>query len=142
MQNPYTIIDSIRKITPLLWQSFSVAKKQSIMRHLFKYWNKYRHRSPENQYNKIMEMIRNNIIEITTAKPPENAIYCTGFNLQNLTKLEQNLISNHIIKQDDLQMGIVSIHKNFHIIGGKNFGTLFETMAIPELRLQSKALKI
>lgn len=130
------VIDSIRPITQDLWQNFSVRRKKSIMRHLFKHWNRFRHRSPSEQYAKINAMIDSGRIHITTKKPPIDAIYCTGFDLSFIGKLENALLQNFIVKQDEIKMGFVSLSENFTIIGAKNFGTLFEITAIPDIRKQ------
>lgn len=40
------VVNALRPCTQELWKSFSLTEKKRFMRHLFSFWNKYRHRMP------------------------------------------------------------------------------------------------
>jgi len=135
-QNWRQLFDSIRPFSKQIWQSFSLSQKKSITRHMLRYWNVHRHRLSQEIHEKITALINSDMLKISKDRPPIGSIDCTGFNLHNITELENNLIKNDIVARDDLGMGIVSLKDNLTILGAKNFGTLFETTAIPEIRSQ------
>lgn len=133
-----SVLDSIRPVSQQIWQSISLAKKKSIISHGFRFWSIHRHRAAQKIHDIITSLIKDGIIVIDKNSPPLDAIDCTGFSLTNVTELEKSLIKSGIIGNDDLCMGIFPLCKNFYIIGAKNFGTLFETIAIPEIRFQAR----
>jgi hypothetical protein len=103
------------------------------------YWNTHRHRVPNETYLKITSLIEQEKITISRQKAPQTALDCTGFDFNSTTSLDESLVKNRIATFDELKMGLISLHKNFIIIGGKNFGNLFETTAIPEIKSQASS---
>ncbi len=132
------VFDSIRSITPQLWQNFDAAKKARFMRHCFRLWNTHRHRCPQEQYDKINDLIAKGKVILTKEKiATPKYIECLGFNFSLQNKLLEALLQNKIIAKDELNLGVKSNFSNFAIIGANNFGSLFETTAISELKNQA-----
>lgn len=130
--------DSIRQNTPQLWQALSPKYKQVFLKHFFSLWNRHRHRLPPHQFETIISLQNRGTIEII--KGNKNTfnidINCTGFYFGEY-KLFSSLIKRNIVESDDINMGIKSVDTKCQIIGCPSFGTLFETMAIPEIKVQS-----
>ena len=134
-----SVFDSIRPITSQIWQQFSVQEKQSFVRHCLRYWNIHRHRCPKQQYEFIQDLINSKKVILTKEHCKQNFIDCTGFCLSiSNNRFYSSLISSNITKPDDISAGIYSLNENFFIIGAANFGTLFETTAVPELKSQTQ----
>jgi uncharacterized NAD(P)/FAD-binding protein YdhS len=132
------VFNSIRPITQELWKNFNVKKKEQFTRHCLRFWNVHRHRCPPIQYQKIEKLIHDKKLFFTTTKPPtKKIINCTGFDFSFSNILIKNLIKFGIVKYDDLNAGIISVKPNFYIVGAANFGSIFETTAIPEITTQS-----
>lgn len=129
--------DAFRPLTVRFWQGLDAAKKRRFLNHCFRLWNVHRHRCPPEQFQKIQNLISSKKLILTKEKISySQAIDCTGFNFSASGDLIKSLIENEIAKTDELSLGVVSCDKNFIIIGANNFGELFETTAIPELRTQ------
>ena len=132
------IFNSVRPITQELWKNFNVKKKEQFIRHCLRFWNVHRHRCPPIQYQRIEKLIHDKKLFFTTKKPDtKKLINCTGFNFSFSNELIKNLTESGIVKYDDLKAGILPIKPNFYIIGAANFGSIFETTAIPEITTQS-----
>ncbi len=133
--------DAFRPLTSQFWQKLDAAKKQRFLRHCFRLWNTHRHRCPSEQYRKIENLIATKKIILTKEKiVTQKFIDCRGFNFLTKSALLKNLVDNDIAKLDEIGLGVVSLSDNFKIIGANNFGSLFETTAIPELRQQGAAI--
>ncbi len=130
--------DSIRPITVQLWQNLSAQKKKQFMRHCFRLYNTHRHRCPPQQYKIIADLIAKNQVILTKEKikSPKH-IECLGFNFSLTNPLIDELLRNKIITKNELNLGVKSSFENFIIIGANNFGEMFETTAINELKGQS-----
>lgn len=131
------VFNSIRPITQNLWQNLNLEKKQRFMRHCFRVWNVHRHRCPPIQYQKIKKLIDEKKLFFTKEKIKTNkVINCTGFDFNFQNQLLKNLATENLLKYDDLKMGVIALDKNLHLMGALNFGTLFETTAMPEITSQ------
>jgi len=133
--------DAIRPLTQDFWSKLNTEKKKRFTRHCIRLWNIHRHRCPESEFAAITKMIDlGKLVLVKKRSDAENVIDCTGFDYGFRSKLINNLIENGIVKFDDLELGIVSQYDNFYVIGGLNFGSIFEITAAPDIALQ--ALKI
>jgi uncharacterized NAD(P)/FAD-binding protein YdhS len=133
-------VDSIRPYTQAIWSSQSIANKKRFLRHMATIWGVHRHRLSESHFIKLQSLQNAGVLEVTKDKIPPNVkfIDCTGIDFGYLTELDKAFIRSNIAKPDGLHLGLVSLHSNFHIIGSKNFGSLLETTAIPEIKTQAK----
>ncbi len=143
-KNWQNIFTSIRPITQEFWQALSVEKKKRFMRHCFRMWNVHRHRMPPEQWKLITNLIETGKVEFVKRRIDQNSpeapkqyfVNCTGFGFGSLAPLFEDMKQNNLIKSDDINAGFVSLNKNIHLIGSLNFGTLFETTAMPEISKQ------
>ncbi len=104
-----SVFDSIRPITPQIWQKFSVKEKQSFVRHCLRYWNIHRHRCPKQQYEFIQDLINSKKVILTKEHCKQNFIDCTGFSLSvSNNRFYSALISSNIIKPDDISAGALT----------------------------------
>lgn len=176
------LIDALRPKTQQLWQQFTDEEKQLFMRRLRHIWGVARHRIPFVSYDFVLKEQINERLEIVAGKPISIAmknegfevviynrkkhkeetlevgyiINCTGpetaITKTNHTLLNQ-LLSNGLISQDKLQLGISvnprtfqtinasgNLEKDLFAIGGILKGTLWESTAINELRIQCENL--
>jgi uncharacterized NAD(P)/FAD-binding protein YdhS len=133
------VFDVLRPMTQAFWKALDIKKKRQFMRHCFRRWNVHRHRLPPQQAARIEKLIQNGQLNFSTSKIPSTHrfINCSGFELESMPTLVQCLLSEKLVQPDELGMGIVSNDENLQIIGGLNFGTLFEIMAIPDIREQA-----
>ena len=94
------------------------------------------------------EILYRNVQNISKNIETELIINCTGPE-SDYTKLKstliQQLIKNSIIEPDDIHYGLKSskdgyLSQNLYTIGPPLKGTLWESMAVPEIRLQAQEL--
>lgn len=131
--------DVFRPLTQRFWSALSLEKKQRFMRHCFRTWNTHRHRCPQNQFAIISKMIAEEKIILTTEKFDEKtAISCAGFSCDFSSDLVKNLLDEKIVKPDKMAAGLVSQRRNFYLMGGLNFGSLFEITSIPDIAPQAR----
>ena len=172
-----SIIDSLRPITPAIWEQLPLKEKQKILRFLFTSWNRHRHRIPPECLDKIEQLQAQGKLILTAGKVQnieqardqtllikyrvqdtihtlyaDYLINCSGAEMnlkKNDSLLIQNLLKNKFILPDPLnlgiqanQMGEVKGAANRHLfaVGQILFGERFETIAVPELRMQCSQL--
>jgi uncharacterized NAD(P)/FAD-binding protein YdhS len=174
------VLDVIRKNIHALWQRLPDSDKRQFLRHLRSLWNSVRHRIPVTVNAKLLEVIKQNRVEIitgkiTSIKAGENfatvkiktkngenkilraakVINCTGPQL-DYSKIDlplvKNLIQRKLIVPHKLQMGIEATpdgiiiqadgsHSQFlYTLGSSLVGVLWESIAVPELRIQAKTI--
>lgn len=136
------VFDAMRPLTSQFWQGLAPQKKQRFLRHCLRLWNIHRHRAPSKQYQKIQDLIARGKVILTKEKIAGDFIDCRGFDFARKSPLIANLIENKIAVLDEVNLGISSLDEKFIIIGANNFGNLFETTAIPELRKQGFEIAI
>jgi uncharacterized NAD(P)/FAD-binding protein YdhS len=131
--------DAFRPLTQNFWMALDTTKKKRFMRHCFRLWNIHRHRCPESQYLVIEKMIKSGqIIFSKTAPKADHIINCSGFDYAGKSGLINSLIDNNIAVEDELNLGIKSKYDNFYIMGGLNFGSLFEITAVPDIAPEAR----
>jgi len=136
------VFDAMRATSSQFWQGLSVDKKRRFLRHCLRLWNVHRHRAPSKQYQKIQDLIASGKVILTKEKIVGDFIDCRGFDFARKSPLIANLIENKIAVFDEVNLGISALDKKFIIIGANNFGNLFETTAVPELRKQGFEVEI
>ncbi len=129
--------DSFRPLSQSFWQALDSKKKKCFLRHCFRLWNIHRHRCPQVQYEAIQQMVTANKLIFTKGRAGESAIDCTGFDYGYKSELLKSLLKNHIVENDAIAAGIVSLKDNFFIMGGLNFGSTFEITAVPDIAPQA-----
>lgn len=134
--------DAMRPQSAQFWQKLSLEKKQRFLRHCLRLWSVHRHRAPSKQYQKIQDLIAGGKIILSKEKVVGDYIDCRGFDFSRKSALIKNLIENKIARFDELNLGISPLVEKFIIIGANNFGSLFETVAMPELRKQAFEVEI
>jgi len=127
------IIDALRPITNPIWQAWPMRERQRFMRHLISIWNIHRHRmAPQigktiaaleqsgqlvRQRARIKRILPGPVIETDQRKIKADAVInCLGYR-----PLERPMAASHRL-------------------GPACFGELFETTAIPEIRVQAAEL--
>jgi uncharacterized NAD(P)/FAD-binding protein YdhS len=178
-----SVIDSLRSLTPTIWQSLSRKEQSRFLRHLRPYWDTHRHRiAPEIgeilQYqlgNGRVQMHAGRItgfeeastgVQITygdhkTQKTQrlqvDHVINCTGPQT-DCRKIDSPLLSNllrqGLVRPDPLLLGLDCSHEGALIdtegvpsgslfaVGPSPKGSLWESVAVPELRAQANDLAI
>jgi uncharacterized NAD(P)/FAD-binding protein YdhS len=58
------VVDSLRPVTPRLWQSLSVSDRKRFLRHLRSYWEVSRHRMPPQSTAALRELMRSGQLSI------------------------------------------------------------------------------
>lgn len=176
------VIDTIRPYVPEIWRNFSETEKKQFMSRLRHLWGVARHRIPFSNYDIILrEQINGGLkiyagsildAQITDASislkfldkktRSENhleiggIVVCTGPEtkiVKSENELLKQLLSDGIITQDTLQLGIRTNTLNFKTVNSKNEenqhlfaiggllkGEIWESTAVPELRIQIERL--
>lgn len=180
--SPEPIIDALRPNTQKIWQQFSSEEKAKFMARVRHLWGVARHRIPFVSYDTIMKEQVNQQLNILAGKitsVQENKdgievkiwdkrtkreisvmvgaiVNCTGPET-NITRtanpLLNQMLTDGIISQDELSLGLRANCKNFrtiqkngtenqniYAIGSLLKGELWETTAVSDLRVQAKEL--
>jgi len=58
-QSAYAIVDSFRPYTQQIWQGFSLNEKRQFIKYLKIFWEKARHRLPNQQHNLVAALLKN-----------------------------------------------------------------------------------
>jgi uncharacterized NAD(P)/FAD-binding protein YdhS len=130
------VIDSIRKITPALWQNLDEKNKKQFLR-LLPYWNIFRHRAPISSIELIEEIIESGQLKIVKKGQKtldyDLLVNCLGFEFRaEKYPLFSQMISKDLLKKDLFLMN--SNHPRIHLLGGLNIARDFECTAAPDLR--------
>lgn len=154
------VIDARRPQTNTLWQGWPLPLRARLLRHGFGPWNRHRHRmAPEVavrlaadpdlsvvpgririDHGRLWRLHRGTATELA----PALALDCRGPPLAAL--LDQQpwlsaLLETGELKPHPLGSGLATpVRPDLALIGAANFGALFETTAVPELRAQAQAL--
>lgn len=162
------VIDDLRPITNAIWQGFSTAQQETFLRRYFSWWNPLRHRMPQSSATLLESMRQSGKLRVVLghvesceilkdgelrvvlkdAAPVEaEALISTmGFtyrvaDAQNT--LVATLADSKLLRPTafgtGLQSGVAGeVATGIYSIGPLRFGALLETLAVPELRTQSR----
>ena len=130
------VIDSIRKITPALWQNLDEKNKKQFL-HLLPYWNIFRHRAPISSIELIEEIIESGQLKIVKKGQKtldyDLLVNCLGFEFRaEKYPLFSQMISKDLLKKDLFLTR--SNHPRIHLLGGLTIARDFECTAAPDLR--------
>jgi uncharacterized NAD(P)/FAD-binding protein YdhS len=128
-----TAIDSLRAETNPIWQSLTQRQRAIFMRHALSIWNIHRHRMPPESADIIdrlksegrMEIIRDRALSVTK----DGNVVCRKCVVESAAAVINGLGYRYDEKG--------RVYDASYKIGPANFGDLFETTAIPEIRAQA-----
>jgi uncharacterized NAD(P)/FAD-binding protein YdhS/glyoxylase-like metal-dependent hydrolase (beta-lactamase superfamily II) len=176
------VMDSLRPITPALWQQLPLLEQQRFLRHIKAYWEVCRHRIAPKVADTLEELLRSGQLtchagRIKTCEALEQGIKvtvcergtknsldfqvqriinCTG-SKEDYSQLQhpllvslrsQKLIRAHVLTGlETTEAGkVIDAEGNasnwLYTLGAARKGNLWETTAIPELRVQAQALAL
>lgn len=167
--NLQSVVDIMRPHLQRIWLNFSLQEKQQFLRHLRHKWGVARHRAPAQSmaiFNDLkstgkLQLIKGRISNIKSLESgfeihysdkqtlhTQLIINCTGPESdysQLKSPLIQDLIQNQIICSDPIKYGINAqkdgqISGNLYTLGPPLKGILWESVAVPEIRVQSQEL--
>lgn len=162
-----SVIDALRPHSQRLWSSWTTAEKMQFLRHLRPYWEIHRHRMAPNVGKQIQECLNNgslkilsgriqNVkqiganIEVTTQNrqgerrsfSANYLINCMGTE-SDMRKVDSplvvSLLEQKLAELDPLRLGLLC-SRPFYTLGPLCKGELWETTAVPEIRVQAAAL--
>jgi uncharacterized NAD(P)/FAD-binding protein YdhS len=165
----HSVVDSMRPFLQNLWLNFSVEEKKQFLRHLRHKWGVARHRAPAQSmaiFNELkstgqLQLIKGRISNIKSLDSgfeihysnkqilhTQLIINCTGPESdysQLKSPLIEYLVQNQIISPDPIKYGINAqkdgqISYNLYTIGPPLKGILWESVAVPEIRVQAQEL--
>lgn len=134
-------VDAIRPNIKKIWQNFDQRNKKIFLKHLWPYWNIFRHRAPDSSIDIIEKMIAEKQLEILKINQIQKGkklkfdyvVNCLGFELRaEKYSLLQQMIDSALLNKDILLAQ--SNHSKIHLLGGMNIGRDFECTAVPDLR--------
>lgn len=154
------VIDALRPHSNALWQGWPAPLRARLLRHGFGHWNRHRHRMARQVADRLaadpaLTLLPGRIrIEagqlwrvhrgITQTLAPALALDCRGPPLAALLQTQpwlQPLLDAGELKAHPLGSRLATpVRPDLAVIGAANFGALFETTAIPELRAQAQTL--
>ena len=143
-----SVQDLIRPLLNQIWVGFSKKDRMTFTKRLQPLWDIHRHRMPESSEKTLKQMTRDGRLKIVKAAEIQPSDFqftfdCTGYsknNIQSNHELFQDLLSKKLIQPDDLCLGFRSNHSHLHLLGPLNRGEQVESTAIPDIRLQAKAI--
>lgn len=154
------VIDALRPHSNALWQGWPLPLRARLLRHGFGPWNRHRHRmAPEAaaglaadpalsllpgrvrvEDGRLWRVCGGSVTELS----PALALDCRGPPLSSLLRQQpwvKALRESGELKPHPLGSGLATpVRPDLALIGAANFGALFETTAVPELRAQARAL--
>lgn len=154
------VIDALRAQTNTLWQGWPLPLRARLLRHGFGPWNRHRHRMAPDvaarlaadpaltllpgrvriEQRRLWRVHRGEASELA----PALALDCRGPPLSALLRQQPWLAALREageLKPHPLGSGLATpVRPDLALIGAANFGALFETTAVPELRAQAQAL--
>lgn len=132
-----TAIDSLRPDTNIIWQSLTPLQRSIFLRHGLSLWNTHRHRMPEESADVIENLISRGAIAMMSKRVArikgDGAIICHDGEILDGGDAIINALG---YRYDEKGRSYDASYK----IGPANFGDLFETTAIPEIRAQASSI--
>jgi len=127
------VIDALRPLTNRIWQAWPAREQQRFMRHLFTLWNTHRHRMAPQIGEKIAALEHSGRLARRRARIGR---ICSG----PLVVTDQGKIkADAVINCLGYRYSERALAASYRI-GPARFGELFETTAIPEIRVQAAEL--
>jgi len=179
-QSFYPMVDVLRPYSQNLWQQFSLKEKQQFIKYLKPFWEKVRHRLPDELYKKMEDLRisgklithKGHIVSVNEVGDKAVTTLCCDGQLHhfdfkkiiNCTGPETNIerlndvLLNNLFKKGWISPGPCGLGMNINpedkcvitangeqkpnlfVIGNHLKGVLWESTAVPELRLQAKKL--
>jgi len=127
------VIDSLRPCTNAIWQAWPERERQRFMRHLFTWWNVHRHRMAGQIGDKITALEQSG--RLIRHRARVHSILPGPALVTSQGTIRADAIINCLGYRYDERALAAS-----HAIGPARFGSLFETTAIPEIRVQAAQL--
>jgi uncharacterized NAD(P)/FAD-binding protein YdhS len=143
------VFDLLRPQTPALWGRLDTRNRRRFIRHLRPFWDVHRHRAAPEIHREISELIERGSFRILRTRETDRSesydliIDCTGLIRdvrQSTSPLVRSLLAKGLVELDDPPLGIDSTTHAVHVIGPLLRGALWESVAIPEIRLQAHDL--
>lgn len=139
------VIDGLRPHTQLLWANWSIRERGQFLRYLRALWDTHRHRISPLHQQMLENLKQSGKLEIVAthyqnySPATSTVINCYGLSLTT-NKLAQKLIQRNVVAEDTFQLGLESQLEWLHTIGPLKRGQLWESTAVPELRVQARDL--
>jgi len=127
------VIDSLRPLTNAIWQAWPECERQRFMRHLFTWWNIHRHRMAGQIGDKIAALERSG--RLIRRRARVRSIIPGPAMVTDRGTVRADVLINCLGYRHEQRALAAS-----HTIGPARFGSLFETTAIPEIRVQAAQL--
>jgi uncharacterized NAD(P)/FAD-binding protein YdhS len=162
------VIDSLRPITNELWVHFSPMEQARVLRHLKTWWDIHRHRMAPEIGLKLKQALARGQLRVYAGRlahvaaehgklqvdirlrsqgdlslTVDRLINCTGSeeDYQRVPNpLLKSLLDAGRIQPNPTGKGFHSLSEWLFTLGPPRIGDLFETTAVPELRIQAEAL--
>lgn len=146
------VMDALRPLTPAIWQCWSPQTQSRIMRRYLTLWNIHRHRMAPDIHERLSTARRCGRLEIQTTRTPQPeaamVFDCTGPRYHPQGLLAQLIADGYVLPcANGYGIAPVDGHRvsaaqypPLYAIGIPLLGALFETIAVPELRVQAKAV--
>ena len=156
---PIAMVDALRPQLQLIWRRLPVADRACFLRHVRPHWDVVRHRAPpqvrarfdELRASGVVEVIRGRAVAsergrvvLATAsgvvhRDVDAIVNCTGpeRDVARMGALPQALLARGLVARDPLGLGATAAAPDVHVVGPWRAGELWETTAVPELRVQA-----
>lgn len=159
------VIDSVRKDTPAWWHALPEHEKRRAMRHAVSHWNRWRHRMSDTIATQLTAYQAQGRLQLQASRiqsaqydgtkwqiqthhttlAADELVLCMGFAgklNQTHNPLLQSLLMQHIIQPGPLGLGIATddnsiVNGRIMPMGALLLGEWFESVAVPELRVQA-----
>jgi uncharacterized NAD(P)/FAD-binding protein YdhS len=141
------VFDLLRHQTSELWKQLDPRQRRRFIRHLRAYWDVHRHRAAPAVHQKIMELQKQGVLRIirgrTAPGSPESfdrVFDCTGLTTdlrQARSPLVRSLLEGGWVEMDDPPIGFHSRTEGLYVLGPLLRGQLWESVAVPEIRIQA-----
>lgn len=130
-----SVMDSLRPVTNGIWSGWDEANRRRFMRHALTAWNVHRHRMSPTTADIIARLKSDGRIAIHRAKVIRVGAPCTVY-LSHGADIACDVVFNCLGYRYDEGRTFEADYR----IGPAAFGALFETTAIPEIRVQASAI--
>jgi uncharacterized NAD(P)/FAD-binding protein YdhS len=146
------VFDEIRSHTQPIWSSLSPHQKSRFMRHIRPYWDVHRHRVAPEISETVRSMQEQGELLISKKRiTPEFLsrfdilVDCTGLSnriADTFSPLAHSLIEKELVATDHPPVSFhqSAEHPKIHVIGPLLRGSVWESIAIPEIRVQAETL--
>lgn len=143
------VMDALRPLTPVIWQHWSAATQTRVMRKYLTLWNIHRHRMAPDIHARLSAARDAGCLQIHTTKTAQPAAAmvfdCTGPRYHPQGLLAHLIDTGHVDAcANGYGIAVLDGHRVSHpqhpglyAVGIPLLGALFETIAIPELRVQA-----